>query len=298
MNPQKLTCFAHRHMNATEYAVYDVCCAMARNNNGIVFFSGPRIAKKFRAMSRNTPYTAVKALVENGWFVKKKESGHRRDGTRTPTHYRVLDHKEWCALHPDSCPDDSEAWQTSLSKLEVMADLPSQLEGRPSQSECNPSQSECGPSQLQGTNLYKPPITNTHTYTDISAPPSQLEVMATHPSVLDGANIGPAHPLEGGPYPQIETVNEVVSSITSALGVTGDAGVKAWRKTVEGLNVDGHDPQLIDDVLRFYIDGYGPHHVRTEGAENFVVSFPWLLSNMTAKQVEELEESHVDTSAG
>jgi len=266
-------------MTATEYAVYDVCRAMAARHDGIVFFSGPKIAMKFRSMSRNTPYAALKSLERDGWFKLMKAPGRRPDGTRTPTHYRVLTHEEWCASHPDSCPDHAEDWQTSLSKLE----------GRQSKPRCNQSKRECEPSQPEVTNLYKPPIENTHTSTELPAPQSQIEVMASTPPPLDGADIAPA-PIRGGePCPQNWTVDSAVDTIMSTLQVTGDANLRAWRKTVEQLMAQNHVPQLIVDVLRYYIDQYGIDHVRPEGAEGFIKSFWWLLRDMTAEQVEELE---------
>lgn len=266
-------------MTATEYAVYDVCRAMASRHEGIVFFSGPKIANKFRSMSRNTPYTALKSLEGSGWFVLTKAPGRRADGTRTPTHYRVLTHEEWCASHPDSCLDNSEDWQTSLS----------QLEGRQSKPQCNQSKPECRPSQPEVTNLYKTPIQTTHASTESPAPQSQLEGMDTIPSLLDGANIASASNGRGEPYPQNWTVGSVVGIVMSDLDISGDANLKSWKSTVEKLLAKDHDPRLIVDVLRFYIDVYGISHVRLEGAEGFVTSFWWLLRDMTAKQVEELE---------
>jgi len=174
-SPRQFKCHAHHHMTATEYAIWSVCRAMSTAQNGIVFFSGPRIAQKFREMGRNTPYTALAELRRMGWFKRVKDSYTRSDGTWTPTHYRVLSHEEWAAEHPLCCPDP---WQSEPQEPSQSAkSRPSQLKGtaeQPSQLKGSPSQLKGYPSQPEGTNLYKQPIENTDARSSVLQP-SQLE---------------------------------------------------------------------------------------------------------------------------
>lgn len=302
-NPPTSKCFAHQHMSATEYAIYDVCRAMASRHDGVVFFSGPQIAEKFRSMSRNTPYTAVKALQKDGWFVKKKESGYRSNGTRTPTHYRVLTHEEWCALHPDSCPDHSEDWQTSLSKLEVMAESPSKLEGRPSQSECSPSQSECEPSKAEGTNLYKTPIANTHTNTDTFAPQSKLEVTAfierfdkhakrkKRKAVTAEATYTGARPVPQNGMAVSSTPTRDTSDGRPQLAASNLEPKFTWDLT--RLLSRGHDRDTIKAVAKYYRATCGDEIVQREGISGFEVAFGRLLKEMKEMIAQQNREEHI-----
>jgi hypothetical protein len=160
-------------MTATEYAIWSVCRALAAKN-GVVYFSGPKVAGKFRSMGRNTPYTTVKSLIEMGWFKKIKESHRRADNTFTPTHYRVLTHEEWALEHSGCCVDPSQhegtPSQPEGTDRQTSDNSPSQLKG-------TPSQLKGSPSQLEGTNLYKQPIQETNADSPSSLSPSQLEGM-------------------------------------------------------------------------------------------------------------------------
>jgi hypothetical protein len=229
----------------------------------------------------------LKSLVRGGWFELVKASEiNAATGRNTATHYRVLSHEEWTAKHPDSCFDYSESWQETLSQLEGTDKSPSQSEGRPSQSQGmdRPNLREC-PSQLEGTNLYKTPIDLTHTSTN--TPPSPYPLIGTVisvPSNLDGATETPVPVKEGGPYPQIGTVDPAVASILATLGTHSEHAAVAWRKVVTNLTGGERSPHLIADVVNFYVREYGVRHVRAEGANNFAVSFQWLLQEMTEKQ--------------
>jgi hypothetical protein len=203
-------CYPHFHMTATEYAIYDVCRALSGKHDGILFFSGPRLAKRFRSMSKNTPYTALKSLLDMKWFEPQGEPGSRKDestGKHLATRYKVLTHEEWAAKHPNCCPNVSGGWQELLSKLEGTDIAPSKFQGtvRPKMRERSVPISGNRPSQSEGTNLYKQPIERTHTSTDTLLHPSQFEGMATVPPSLDGANQASASRLKGEPFPEIGT---------------------------------------------------------------------------------------------
>lgn len=233
-------CFAHNHMTATEYAIYDVCRAMSAKHNGIVYFSGPEIAKKFRSMSKNTPYTALSSLVKMKWFeLVKPTKKNPATGKNTATHYQVLTHEQWVAKHPNRCPDPDAGWKETLSQLEGM---PSQSEGtvRPNLRE--------RPSQLEGTNRYKP-ISITHTSTDIPPPPYPLIGMDSVPSVLDGATAALAPLPRGGPYPQIGT--DVSGTGPLGLRCPNTEQPPAVAKLASLFEEELHIPQYVYDLPHF-----------------------------------------------
>jgi hypothetical protein len=304
-------CYAHYHMTGNEYAVWDVCRAMASSHNWIVYFSGPRIALKFASMSRNTPYNVLKALSRKGWFQKVRDSYRRADGTMTPSQYRVLSHDEWAASHPHACkdpyqvkcetgrPNKSADHPKGASSLHpnTSADRPNQSERsnhRPNMSADRPNMSADRPNQSEQTDSY---LYTTHE-PDSVLQPSQLEGMdfvtkfggrrrkqkpANHaPATIRGAQ--PSQPEVTEPAVSDTatpaTPEYVAASVMAVLGVGGAQAVGPWQRAIQVLLLKGHSADFIVDVAKHYME-LDAAVARREGAEGFRMSFEagWLLKS-------------------
>lgn len=217
-------------MTATEYAIYDVCRALSAPHDGILYFSGPKLAKRFRSMSKNTPYTALKSLVDMKWFMPlddpNKSRKDKATGKHSATRFKVLTHPEWAAKNPNCCPDHSADWKQALSQSQGTVTSTSQSQGmdHPKMRERSIQIRGDAPSQSQGTNLYKQPIQVTHISTDTLPLPSKLGGMAPVPSSLDGASEASAPIGRAAPFPQIGTVE---ARILRERGLVERDGV--WR---------------------------------------------------------------------
>jgi hypothetical protein len=109
------TCFASRHLSATHYKVFSVIVACAyskrreREGNDA---TGPLI---FNAsikpwlcnavpVSQNYAHIVIDQLLTLGWLILVKEGARRDNGQQAPNEYRVVEHDEFVAAHPGSCP--------------------------------------------------------------------------------------------------------------------------------------------------------------------------------------------------
>src|ERR1700749_1565939 len=95
-------CYPHYHMTAQEYGFYDVCRSLSFRTK-VLYFNGPGIAARFRAMSKGTPYNLARSLEASGCLVLWKDRSRRRNGSFPPRQYRVLDHEEWAANQSAQC---------------------------------------------------------------------------------------------------------------------------------------------------------------------------------------------------
>ncbi|WP_158788594.1 hypothetical protein [Granulicella sp. L46] len=305
-------CFPHHHMSATEYAIYDVCRALALGNdrgNGTLYFSGPKIAERFRSMSKNTPYGVAKSLLEAGWFKLLKKPTRRSNGTLSPTHYKVLSHEEWASEHPRCCFDPSRVEVMAQSQLEGMERSPFPPNASPFPSGGAPFPPSGSPSHGKGSNLYKQLIQTTNKITDISSlTPSQLEGMAfiERFSKRKKRKTGKAEAThtETRPFPQTGTVvsntpapkvrePKAASLVAKAtMANLGFATYEAnWELHVLRLLNKGYSGQTIEAVAKFYHETCGDDIVRRERGKGFEDAFPRLMNEMNATLEQKRKEA-------
>jgi len=282
-NPAQSKCFTHCHMTATEYAIWSVCRAMASAQNGVVYFSGPKIAAKFRSMGKNVPYSTVQSLSAMGWFKKVKESQKRANNTFTPTHYRVLTHEEWAAEHPSCCVkpslDEGSPYPSEGTEDQIQDNSPSLLKG--------------GPSLLKGTNLYN----TTNANTPVSLSPSLLKGMelidrygGTRKSRQRGnasAQVVTAQPspLKGtDPSSPVSESEAMAHSLIESLGVTNSNSEKLWRIAIDDILKRGHDRSTILAVAKFCAEKYGATAMERAGSSNFNLGFTEFHKLMVAEK--------------
>lgn len=284
MNPSK-RCFAHRHMSIAEYGLWTHLRELSyRSNPQYTYeFSDRKIAERFapgRGSSKDAVNDLRQSLARKGFIVwlkpKKRASG------RFPSQVgRILSHEEWAKSHPGKCFDSpvSPVGNTTFH-----------------QSGLEPHQSGLEPSPVGFVTSHQsrqPDIIL------INTNPSQQEAAAAEnlkSTTSDSANhkahtdaCSDSSTGDDLPVSATRQVDCAVSDIASALGIHNEAAMSGWRKIVARFADGGHSPRLVSEVLGFYVREFGVAHVRAEGADNFAVSFPWLLRDMRAKdRIEEL----------
>lgn len=285
-NPPTSQCFAHNHMTAVEYAVWSVCRALSQGNGkGTLYFSGPKIAERFRSMSKNTPYGVAKSLVESGWFKLLKAPTFRSNGTFSPTQYTVLSHEEWASEHPGCCSDPSH--------VEGMVSTPFPPDVTPFPLHVTPFPPGVTPSHVEGSNLYKPLIEETNKNTNALSP-SQLEGMALIERFgkrgkrkKRKAVKAEATHTEARPFPQ----NGMAVSNTPMHDTPDDRTPLSASNLEPKFHLDptrllnrGHDRGTIQAVANYYRATYGDEIVEREGSSGLEIAFDRLLREMNAQQ--------------
>lgn len=106
-------CRASRHMPPTTVAkVWEVLCGYAyhhrkqRGGTGQLIFTAsivPTLCNEVPC-KRDAADEAIDWLLTVGWIVLVEEGVRNRQGKRSPNTYRLLEHDEFVALHPGSCP--------------------------------------------------------------------------------------------------------------------------------------------------------------------------------------------------
>ena len=114
----KKNCATVRHLSTEGSAIfcmYDVMVGYAKaarksregdGATGPLIFNAsikPTMCNEL-GVSVNTAYRWRDRLKELGWIVLVKEGDRREDGTQEPNTYRVLEHEQFLAAHPNSCP--------------------------------------------------------------------------------------------------------------------------------------------------------------------------------------------------
>src|SRR5579864_1123887 len=104
----KTRCFAHYHMNFSQYGFYEHCRALFITYQKLIF-DGRKFADRFtgKGVSKSSAYRLAEALEKMGWLVPmdRVEGGsvpkrrRRANGCFRPTVYKVLSHDEWAADH-------------------------------------------------------------------------------------------------------------------------------------------------------------------------------------------------------
>jgi hypothetical protein len=302
MNATKVTCFAHRHMTIAEYGLYSHLREVSNKSNPkfTYRFDDRTLAERFadgRGSSKDAVNRLRQSLAKKG-FISWHEGKKRVAGGRyAPRLGQILSHAEWAARYPGRCIHnvlegcDSPVSNSALHQSEI-GNPQSHLEAHQSQIQPSPVSNErVHQSHQRDISIHRNKSINTNPLSTGMTPTQVLKEKIS--SLSDSANhqghsaaglasaTGELSPVSEAR--QVKEVDRAVSSIMSALGVTGHNNAEAWRKTVERLGRDGHDAQLVADTLKFYIHGYGISHVKTEGAANFALSFCWLLRDMTAK---------------
>jgi hypothetical protein len=106
-------CFENRHMTAPQYVTYSVMKAFAvagRKSRGgqgpILFYASvkPTLCNALNYSARSAIDRILAELWDDGWIIKR-ESKRKSDGTMTPTAWEIVEHKDFAASHPGSCPD-------------------------------------------------------------------------------------------------------------------------------------------------------------------------------------------------
>jgi hypothetical protein len=101
-------CHESRHLEGPDYKIWDVMCAAAPRKNGErTFYASVEPWLCNAANQSPSAVTATLARLERtGWIIKlNKEPRRGADGKSLSNIYRVLEHEEFVALHPGSCPD-------------------------------------------------------------------------------------------------------------------------------------------------------------------------------------------------
>jgi hypothetical protein len=271
MSNPSIKCFAHYHMTAPEYALWDVCRSLS-HQSGILYFNGRGIAARFESMAKSTAYNLAESLVEKGWFQLLKDSQRRKDGQFSPRQYKVLSHADWAAENPGRC------------------DSPVQLQDS---DESSPVQPHYSPVQLQNQPV-QPEGHNLISTTDTNLPSNQPDYLIACPTVgLDGfvqryskkrgrQRKSAAAPIRTGePVPdsgqavrdtQVEAERLSVA-VTNTLGLTKPEAKSEWCAGIKAILDRGHTPEVVSDVIAFGHSRLKPGTMQREGAAGFVGFF-------------------------
>jgi hypothetical protein len=98
-------CYESRHLEASDYKIYDLMCAAAPLKDGkrIFYASVEGWLCNAANQSRSAVDRTLDRLEAAGWIISLGRT-RRPNGTETPNAYEVLDHDQFIAKHPGTCP--------------------------------------------------------------------------------------------------------------------------------------------------------------------------------------------------
>jgi hypothetical protein len=285
-------------MTPAEYGLWDVCRSLSYES-GVLYFSGRKIADRFRGFSKNTAYTIATSLAERGWLKLLKDSVRRKDGTWSPRQYKVLSHSEWAAANPESCglPVLNEG-------LEDDSPVPNQgLDGEsPVPITVSPVPITVSPVPIQGHNLKE-----NYLYKATDIEPDNLEPVPKQglddfqnrflkPKAFAIQRRSAAAPqLETAPVPKkvqdtgsvLDTHSEaerIATEIASTVGIADQTERADWAVNMWKLINDGHSPNTILACAQHAHTSCPAGTVRKHGPSEFVRSFGLLKESLLLSQ--------------
>ncbi|MDP9162080.1 MAG: AAA family ATPase [Acidobacteriota bacterium] len=118
MSKIKTQCFAHDHMTAEEFAIWNFAAGVSHKSK--IFRAGSRvIAAHFEGMSQRTANRRVQSLVAKGWFEKIGRAGRNSLGWVLPSKFKVLTHDEYETRYPQRCKECLERIRIAIAAIEA-----------------------------------------------------------------------------------------------------------------------------------------------------------------------------------
>jgi len=281
-----MKCYAHFHMTATQYAVWDVCRSLS-HENGILYFNAPGIADRFESMGKNYPYQIAEELECKGFFKLLKPSARRKDGTFTPRQYRVLSHDEWAAEHPGACDECRK--KSPLPKNRVDQSTTPDFRNDHSRISEEPSRT-CGNNLIQRTDT-----TPTSTESDNQKPLcfSGVDGLIERFSNKRKRTARPAQPkLDSAPLPESgeavrdtqHEAEQLSAATANVLTLRHPDAKAAWTASIKSILDAGHSSEKVRDVLHFTHRELGPSALVNGGPRGFAQNFAVFEGTMRSKQ--------------
>ena len=78
----------------------------------------------------NAEKNALKELEKQGWIVRVQEATRGLGGRFTSVHYRLLEHDEYVAAHPNSCPPERYTLEQNWEGEKVVGEPENIVKGR------------------------------------------------------------------------------------------------------------------------------------------------------------------------
>jgi hypothetical protein len=279
-NTSSIVCYAHFHMTPAEYGLWDVARSLSYES-GILYFSGRKIAGRFKGLGKTGAYSLAASLTSSGWFHLLKDSVRRKDGLWSPRQYKVLSHAEWIIEHPDCCGSPVPNGDQPVLAEGQDEDSPVPLGDQPV-----PISDQ--PVLVEGHNLIEPYLIKpTYKESDNHKP--------VQTSGLDGfvnrfsksrQRKAPAAMVSGEPVPNqgqvpgsvsnTEAAHRAATAITNTIGATGGSEQAAWADGIRQLLDGGHSRDEILEVANYAHQTFKPGTVKREGPAEFVASYPRL----------------------
>ncbi len=285
-----LRCFAHHHMTASEYGLWDVCRSLA-HKTGVLYFNGRGIAARFKSMSKNTPYTLAESLVEGGWFKLLKESQRRRDGTYSPRQYKVVTHQEWVEEHPNQCYSPSQNEGLDQNQPVPITDCPVPITDQPAQNEGH-NLIEILPTKKQPTTLptnHKPSqnegLDEVNGFVGRFAKRRRPKAEGIqHRREATAEPIRIAQPVPDFGMAVRDTHTEAVrlaTPLVNQLNLSSPQYTQPWVEAIIRLLEQGHSRETIQAVSTFAYSKFGERTMRAEGPTGFEQHFDQIVQAMT-----------------
>jgi hypothetical protein len=100
-------CFVHQHLTLEESGLWEYLRAIS-SKSGILFLDGRKAAMRFQGVTASKLYRVRRRLIDKGWVIELDtidgKPARRDGGLYAAQKLRALDHDDWVATHPDSCP--------------------------------------------------------------------------------------------------------------------------------------------------------------------------------------------------